>query len=125
MDRCGRRAPDTGCRQCRRDLAPTERWCPLCFTPAPAPASAGPVATHRGDDPPPPAPVAHRYSRWAGTAVSFGPVGRLVLTALLLAVGPGMLCLSPVGGWIGAALWTSVILSWALRDVWRRVRVHR
>lgn len=109
------------CSRCERALTAADRWCPLCFTPAPAPAFTGPVATHRSDDAPPGERVAYRRSRWAGTSVSFGPVGRVVLTLLLLAAVP----LAFWFQWVVGAVWTFFLLPWALRDVWRQVRVRR
>jgi hypothetical protein len=60
-------------------------------------------------------PAAPRTSRWAGSATTFGPVGRLVGTALMLVVGAWLLWANP----LGAALWWFVATPWVLRDLWR------
>lgn len=86
---------------------------------------SGPLATHRSDDPVPVERVQHRTSRWAGSSVSFGPVGRVVMTVLLLFVGPAVLVWGGPGSLVAATLWIAVVLPWALRDVWRKVRVGR
>lgn len=68
-----------------------------------------------------------RYSRWAGSAVSFGPVGRIVTTVLLCLPVPvfvfGMGA-DPYG-LVGLGIWVLVVMPWALRDVWRRVPTGR
>jgi hypothetical protein len=63
----------------------------------------------------PPAPPS---SRWAGSATTFGPAGRLVGTGLVLAVGGWLLWANP----IGAALWWVVVTPWVLRDLWKPAR---
>ena len=65
-----------------------------------------------------------RYSRWQRSEITFGPLGRVVITVALLA---------PV--WFGifysafflvfAALWAFFIIPLAYRDVWRKVRAAR
>lgn len=116
-------APD--CPQCGRVLRPGDAWCSLCFAPAPSRTFSGPLATHRSDDPAPVARAQHRTSRWAGSSVTFGPVGRVVVTLLLLCVGPAVLVWGGPGSLVAAILWIAVVLPWALRDVWRKVRVGR
>jgi hypothetical protein len=117
--------PRVECVDCGHGLPVDARWCPLCFAPAPSPIFTGPVVTRRADDPEPVERVDYGYSRWQGSAVSFGPLGRIVVTLVLLAVGPLMAIYSPVGGWLAFLMWVFVILPWALRDVWRKVRVRR
>ncbi|WP_432526065.1 hypothetical protein [Kineococcus mangrovi] len=116
-------APD--CPQCGRVLRPEAAWCSLCFTPAPSRAFSGPLVTRRCDDPAPVERVQHRTSRWAGSSVSFGPVGRVLMTALLLCVGPALLVGGGAGSVVAGIVWIAVVLPWALRDVWREVRVRR
>lgn len=60
-------------------------------------------------------PVAPATSRWTSSATTFGPVGRMVGTVLLLAVGVWL----AVFALVGAAVWWFVIVPWALRDLWR------
>jgi hypothetical protein len=62
-----------------------------------------------------------RYSRLARSAVTFGPVGRIVLTVVLLAIPAFLLWVSLA--WI---LFDGIYLFFvvpALRDVWQAVRV--
>jgi hypothetical protein len=59
-------------------------------------------------------------SRWRPSAVTFGPVGRIVATIVVLlpilyAVFVSVFFL------IAAAIWGLTIVPWALRDIWRRV----
>ena len=60
----------------------------------------------------PPAPPS---SRWTRSATTFGPVGRMVGTVLLLTVGVWL----AVFALVGAAVWWFVVVPWALRDLWR------
>jgi hypothetical protein len=74
---------------------------------------------------PPEAPPlwAHRRSRWATSAVTFGPVGRMVASLLLLLPLWWFINYAGVFGLVGAVIWILKILPWGLRDVWRPVRV--
>lgn len=54
-------------------------------------------------------------SRWAGSATTFGPVGRLVGTSLTLAVGTWLAWANP----LGAVLWWVIVTPWVLRDLWK------
>ncbi len=57
------------------------------------------------------------YSRWRVTPTTFGPVGRLVVTALLLLPLWWTAYTTPVG----FVLYGLFVLPVALRDVWQRV----
>ena len=62
-----------------------------------------------------------RYSRWAPSEVTFGPVGRVVATVLLfIPVWFGIFY--NVFFLVAAAIWAIGIMPLAYRDVWRRVR---
>ena len=113
------------CAQCRHALPTAARWCPLCFTPAPAPTFSGVITGRRADDPEPGERPDYVYSRWAGSSVSFGPRGRIALTIALIAVAPLIARVFPLGGGILLLMWIFVVLPWALKDVWRKVRVRR
>jgi hypothetical protein len=64
-----------------------------------------------------------RYSRWSGSEVTFGPVGRVVVTVLLFApVWFGIFY--SVFFLVAAAIWLIWVLPLAYRDVWRRVRAE-
>lgn len=116
-------APD--CPQCGRALRPEDAWCSLCFAPAPLPTFRGPVWIRRSDDPAPVEVVQHRYSRWAASGISFGPLGRVLASVTLVAIGPVFLWFSQVGGWLFFLMWSAVFVPWGMRDVWRKVRVRR
>jgi hypothetical protein len=71
-------------------------------------------------DPPNGSAVAPVYSRWRASAVTFGPVGRLVATSLvLLPVVYGIFVNAMF--LLAAALWI-FLLPTALRDIWIGVR---
>jgi hypothetical protein len=100
------------CRRCGADLAPDVRWCTFCFTPI-TPfaernlASDGFVGTPHPDV---------RSSRWRGGPLTFGPVGRVLITVLVILMGPSTISLfsllyMPV--WLGL----SIVV---LKQVWRR-----
>jgi hypothetical protein len=66
--------------------------------------------------------VTQPTSRWARSEVTFGPIGRIVCTALLIA--PILFALFySVFFLIAAVIWLFV-LPVALRDVWRAVKVR-
>jgi len=75
------------------------------------------------DVPVPPLPETRVYSRWRGSQVTFGPVGRLVMTVLML-VPMWWFSQAVVGAWPGLVIWGVFILPWGLRDIWRRTRIH-
>lgn len=106
----------------------------MCHEPAPDPRFRGAttVVPHvRADDhaaaarsSPGGAPVplrAWRHSRTASSEVSFGLLGRIVVTVLVLVLTWCSFRFSPVLGIITGF----IVLPWALRDTWRRVRLHR
>ena len=72
-----------------------------------------------------PREVLTRTTRWRKTSTTFGPVGRVFCTLVLVAV----LALLVVGGfvvtfaWGGAVIWIGVIMPWALRDIWQAGQV--
>ena len=66
---------------------------------------------------------AYRRSRWAGSAVSFGPVGRIVVSLLMLAPVWYFLSYAPFGAIVFVPIWLVKILPWALRDIWRPVKL--
>lgn len=101
------------CRSCGADLALDVRWCTACFTPITefAARPATPVGFVE-------VPHHHvRTSRWQGGEMTFGPVGRIVATTVVLLMGPWAnvsfftLFYGPI--WLGVA----VI---CLRHIWQR-----
>jgi hypothetical protein len=101
------------CRDCGAALSPDVRWCTLCFAPI-TEFAARPVSPIAFVD------EAHhdvRTSRWHGGEMTFGPVGRVVATAVVLLMGPWAsvsfftLLYGPI--WLGVA----VI---CLRHIWQR-----
>jgi hypothetical protein len=63
---------------------------------------------------PVPRPPAAARSRWAKSDVSFGPVGRILMTLVMLVVGVWL----AIFALIGAGVWWLVIVPWAMRDLW-------
>jgi hypothetical protein len=101
------------CRACGADLAPNVMWCLRCFEP---------VRQLTPRDPPLPTvrflnPRDERpRSRWRAGATTFGPFGRLAITALVLLCAP----LRP--GIFGVVAWPAYLTLAAvvLRDTWRK-----
>ena len=118
MDRCG---------SCGAAVTADAAWCGQCYAPARAAARSvmDPVETaaDRTSAPTPTAPVAARHSRWRGGPTTFGPVGRLVMTLLMLV--PLWFFWATQGfAWPGLVIWGVFVLPWGLRDIWRRTRVR-
>jgi hypothetical protein len=102
-------APRT-CRNCGTALPPDVRWCGLCYEPVREFTSRAPLHERI----PKPAPTRRirigspaagrsggRYSRWERTPTTFGPVGRSVLTVLVV-------------GWIVSAFFTMFVVFWLI-----------
>lgn len=106
------------CVRCGTATA-ADGWCPVCLTAPSVPeasprAATGPAATR---------PVGRRTDR---SQVTFGPVGRSLWSAAVLAVPVPFLWFSEgLAGWGLAGLWWAVITPWALRDLWRSGRRTR
>ena len=65
------------------------------------------------------------YSRWKKTDGTFGPLGRVIATLLLLVPLPVLAFAIASGiGIIGAGLYVLVVMPWALRDIWKRGATH-
>jgi hypothetical protein len=126
-------APRT-CRSCGAPLPGDVRWCLRCYAPAleltprerqlppldrvePPPPNV-PRSPLRDDAGPPPV-----FSRWRAGPTTFGPVGRLAVTALLMLPFPwdALVSLNPLRLWFMLAY--TMFLAYALRDVWRKERV--
>lgn len=63
--------------------------------------------------------MSERGSRFQSSVLTFGPVGRVVVTGVLLAVPAWFLLYAGVYGLVGCAIWVTTVLPWALRDTWR------
>lgn len=66
-------------------------------------------------------PMQQVYSRWHGGPTSFGPVGRIALTLLVLLAAVWLLEFNP----LGAVVFLLVGAPLVLRDVWKRTAVQR
>lgn len=64
-----------------------------------------------------------RRSRWARSEVTFGPVGRIVTTLLLLVPLWWFFSYAGIFGIVGVVIWLTKVLPWGLRDIWRPVKV--
>jgi hypothetical protein len=74
------------CRACGAFLLPDLRWCPVCYEPITEFAARAPL--HHGDFVGSPIPTGGHiphWSRWEKSATTFGPIGRVVATMLLVA----------------------------------------
>jgi hypothetical protein len=123
------------CPGCAASVLPGALWCSLCLQPIPvapagtatgvfAPAGApvvGPDGQFRSTAPKPPGDL-FSESRWRGGSMTFGPVGRVVLTFCIFLPYPLFLVNLPFGI-VGVIVWSAIVPR-ALRDVWRRDRRH-
>ena len=66
---------------------------------------------------------AHRRSRWVRSDVTFGPVGRIVVSLLMLVPLWWFIAYAGVFGIVGVPIWLVKVLPWGLRDIWRPVRL--
>jgi hypothetical protein len=110
------------CRICGAAIGPDIRWCGQCYTPVTefAPRTTTPggvvgVPRHKV-----------RYSRWASGPLTFGPAGRLIATASVIALGPwsvfgGISFVNPFFIWYLGAY--AIAATLVLRHVWARVAV--
>jgi hypothetical protein len=63
-----------------------------------------------------------RGSRWSKSDLTFGPVGRVVATVLLLVPLWWFLNGAGIFGLVGVVTYGLFLVPWALRDIWRPVR---
>lgn len=64
------------------------------------------------------------YSRWKKSTGTFGPVGRVVATLLLLVPLPVFAMAVSVGiGLIGGGIYVLVVMPWALKDIWKQAAI--
>lgn len=109
--------------------APRCAWCPGQGAAAAAPAATAtataPARPGRFGAPQPPTlPPSFRYSRWAKGPTTFGPLGRVVATLLLLVPLPVLAVSIAVGiGLVGVGIYGLVILPLALRHVWAQAKI--
>lgn len=103
---------------CGARLHRTAQWCGQCLKPA-----RHTVAHIEDFEPRTGVPISERGSRWHGSEVTFGPVGRLVITLLALLPFFGLLTIglryTPMA-LIALAAYSVILLPWILRDTWRR-----
>ena len=93
------------------------RWCGQCYAPVVELTPREPV--HRGDFVDRNHGVEHRWSRWRRSAATFGPLGRVVWSVLVV-------------GSLAWAFFTVFFVAWfcllgigivVLRDIWQPARV--
>ena len=63
--------------------------------------------------------MSERGNRRQSSVLTFGPIGRLVCTALLFAVLAWFVVYAGMFGLVGAVLWIGLVMPRALRDIWR------
>jgi hypothetical protein len=61
------------------------------------------------------------HSRWASSPITFGPVGRVVATVLVILPLLWFGLYAGAFGIIGLVVWGGILLPWAMRDIWRPV----
>ena len=95
-------------------------WCGQCFAPVPVAPTAvvAPVRVTAERM----APDLVRSTRWGRSATTFGPVGRVIATFLLLV--PVAFFFVAGMFWAGGFIWIFIVVPWALRDIWRRARIR-
>jgi hypothetical protein len=64
-----------------------------------------------------------RRSRWARSEITFGPVGRIVMSLLMLVPLWWFIRYAGVFGLVGLPIWLVKVLPWGLQDIWRPVKV--
>jgi hypothetical protein len=124
IERCGR---------CGALVSGEQEWCGQCYAPvAPAAASEttvrgaimGQLASEAIESAEPdPAPV---YSRWRGGPTSFGPATKVILTALVVALGWVVYKSFALvdGPMVGADIGIYAVAAYFfLRQIWKRARV--
>ena len=88
------------------------------FGPAPLAVTSDPSAAQPLPDAP------RQYSRFQATDVTFGPVGRTVVTILVLAPAVAFITVGLLGnsvaGIVGVVVYGGAIIPRALRELWRR-----
>ena len=63
-------------------------------------------------------------SRWRSSQITFGPLGRIVMT-LLLFVPAWWFWETSTFSWPALLIWVFVAMPWGLRTVWAKARLHR
>jgi hypothetical protein len=122
------------CRACGAPLAPEVRWCLRCYAPVLqlTPRERQLPGLPEVEEPPPwanrsplrdPDARPPTYSRWRAGPTTFGPVGRLTLTLVVLLVFPwdALVSLNPLRLWF--MLGYTIFGTYVLRHTWRRERV--
>jgi hypothetical protein len=96
--------------------APRCRACPAVASATSRAAAATPAR--------PDTAVLMTYSRWKKSTGTFGPVGRVVATLLLLVPLPVFAMAVSVGiGIIGGGIYVLVVMPWALKDIWKQAAI--
>ncbi|HVV76186.1 MAG TPA: hypothetical protein VHC43_09135 [Mycobacteriales bacterium] len=119
------------CTGCGATMTAGAQWCSQCYLPRQGAAATGPgvealpansimSGTRQEAASVGPAPMVK--TRWKKTPTTFGPVGRLVCTLLLLVPLPLMIVGTIVSGGleiVGLGIWLLVVMPWALKDIWK------
>jgi hypothetical protein len=118
------------CPGCAANVAAGAAWCGQCFAPMPA-AAAAPAASPMPVEPPegfrpggvePVRPKIYTDSRWHSGSMTFGPVGRVLVTIVLF-LPYGFFVASLPFGLVGIIIWTGLLVR-GLRDIWKPSRRH-
>lgn len=107
------------CPTCGAAVRPDAPWCGQCLAPLQS-DPVSPVSPARAVAAPEPVRAEPTYSRWRGGATSMGPIGRVLWTVFMVAVG--LLCLYSQNPFaIGP--WWLIAMPLVLRSVWARKRI--
>jgi hypothetical protein len=68
-------------------------------------------------------PKIYTDSRWKSGSMTFGPVGRVILTICVFLPYPLFFFAFPIG-LVGAGIWTMIIVPRSMRDIWAPSRRH-
>lgn len=117
---------------CGAALPADAAWCPQCYAPvagrgAEEVAGAGLVVGANGFLVAPPRPHVTgppRGSRLRRSELTFGPIGRVVMSVLVLLPLVFLLDSLPYGA-VGAVMWSFIVLPLCYRDIWRRAPRHK
>lgn len=117
------------CRVCNAELNPELDWCGQCY----APVEKGAHEPVERPQPEPDVTPPEEFSAWRAGPYSFGPLGKILSTALVFAVGAALIWLAARIGTFYGVMGLALVLLFlgiytvlaviALWGIWRPTRV--
>lgn len=99
-------------------------WCGQCHVRFDASPELSPGARSRlASISPATVAAPQKFSRWKASETSFGPIGKLAITVVVLAVAGWLVVVANLDP-LPAIVWCGLFAPWILRDLWRRHRVR-